>query len=1151
MKRAVKATGLFLALLIILLPLDIVGMSESSVPGNLLSQTVDFSVLPVSEEEFYDKKCALDTDSLLFTSGVMLDEPSRVGIGEDKTNFKGFYTRDTDGDGRTDTLCAASYNNKGMRFTLGMTVESDWSSAEAVVLHVDNSVNSWSVWQECILELNTVGGKNITMKPADEAADSVCFFVNENDLSINTLRIAETGYSIIPGNQKGWLIIPASVFSEEITENIASIGFDLSSKAGIYTSLSEIGFTADYEAFLGELTGNIQHMIELSPCTGGTALLTVDGIQSGMAAEGQTVKVEVSPNIGYELGCVTVTSADGKQTVDVNGVLFEMPDYDVVVTVVFDKQTGFDFPERIYGKATDLSGLTAGDYRDGDPNWDCVIDTGTEIYSKGIIIDREPMGYGENTVNFHGFWAIDVDGDGKTDLLKAHPFNDQGMNFTLGFNTAERIPDTREAIAIRIANTEITGSSWNETTLQSMMLTLIDSEGNEYPLKDPASAGDAEVYFVSELEQIKQTFKVSENGYQFIPATKSGWAVIPMELFEGISGKEELSAVSVKLSSTWNAYTYIYQVGFTSDIDELLNIMTGKAARYSIETEKSKNGSVTADSVSSREGRLITVTAVPDSGYVFAGLSVTEKESGNQVECNYNTFVMPACDVVISAVFKESPYSEAHRLNEVYTITQDFSSAEEAEYVDWENGPDLSGLIEQGILVEDLNRGFEGSGVENCFNGNGIYITDTGEGFGKCLRLWSHDNTGMSVSIKSNDITDTADYEGLVLHMHNTEHRSTAIPALSVTLYLKGDDGKPDLSNPIKPKGASALWGTTVYLIDDETGEVTEKQLGYSAEDASKLTETEKHYSQFFMPDAFTGYAVIPFSYFSEQFDAHDVAAVRLDYTVTDWYMYSNIYDIGFTPSTENFVRISSLGNYTEVLLYDELYEIGEDVFTKYYDTENTVTINVLKDYLSYYSWFFEGQDIIRRISLNPEIEFTNVSNTEFEKLKSSGMDAVYVNIRQLVLPGKASVSLDVSWDFFDDTSVTLYKFDPQTENLTDTGIKGTVANGIITLPFTEGGHYVVAAPASGGAAEEEQQPEVNPGEPVYDTITNTYEVEEKSGHYETIPGTQRYKTVRTTHFDGFKTWFIVLLAAGGVVVAAGITVTVIILVKRKKGGRL
>ena len=96
-----------------------------------------------------------------------------------------------------------------------------------------------------------------------------------------------------------------------------------------------------------------------------------------------------------------------------------------------------------------------------------------------------------------------------------------------------------------------------------------------------------------------------------------------------------------------------------------------------------------------------------------------------------------------------------------------------------------------------------------------------------------------------------------------------------------------------------------------------------------------------------------------------------------------------------------------------------------------------------------------------------------------------------------------------------------------------------------------MAAPASGGAAGEEQQPEVNPGEPVYDTITNTYEVEEKSGHYETIPGTQRYKTVRTTHFDGFKTWFIVLLVAGGVVVAAGITVTVIILVKRKKGGRL
>lgn len=1141
MKTAVKALSVLLALIMFTLPLDILSFSQSSAPENLFTQTIDFGELPVSNSEFYNSGCKLNTESLLFTSGIMLDKADTVGMGRNKTNFKGFYTEDTDKDGKTDTLCAVSMNNWGMRFTFGMNVPSDWSGAEALVLHVDNSANSWNVMQSFNLKLNTPS-KSIAMKPAADAAGEICYFINDTDESISTCTADDSGWPVMPGNKSGFIIIPLSVLEELPGGEVSSVSFDISSKASIFTRLSQIGFTDNITAMLGALSGGIPHTVSIEPSVGGSASVTVDGAVAGMAAEGQTVRIVPVPETGYELANVSAFSADGNTEIEVNGVLFTMPDFDVSVKVLFESASGSGYPERIYSTATDFSVLPSRDYRDGNPNWDCVINTDTDLYKKGIILDREPMGHGENTVNFHGFWAEDINADGKTDYLKAHPFDNTGMNFTLGFNSKKNIPENPEAVAVKIGNKDIAGSAWHEGLYQSMQLTLIDSKGKEYPMIDKAGKS---VTFISADDQVRRDYQLSEYGYSFIPVGSTGWAVIPLDLFEGITGEEEFIGVGVSLSSTWNAYTYIYEFGFTNDMTELIKIMTGKAERYDITVSDCKNGRITADTVSSREGRRISIAAFPDDGYILDKLSVAETESGKLLTVTGGAFSMPPCDVTISADFKESPYNSAGRLNQVYKITQDFETAQHGEYIDWEKGPDLTPFVEQGIFIEDLKRGFRSEGVANSYNGNGIFVADNEEGFGTSLRLWTHDNLGMSVSIKSNELGDSIDYEGLVLHMHNTETRNSLMPSMTVVLYLKGADGKPDLSNPITVKSATSLYGTTVYLIDDETGEVTEKPLGFSAEQAGSLTETEKNQAQYFMPDAFTGYAVIPFSYFAGDFSAQEIAGIRINYNYTDWYMYSSIFDVGFTPSIANFVRISSLGNYSEVLLYDELYNIDQSVFERYFDTENSLTVSVLKDYLNYYMWRFEGVDIVNKIALNPEIVFMNVNDSGIERLYSSD-SAVYVNIKQNKFPAKAKISLDVSWDFFDGTHVCLYRYDAKSGRLTDMGIKGIVKQGFIELPFTEGGEYVIALERfTPGIAEREV--ETGTEEDVYDTVTKNNIVEEKNGHYETVQGTKRYKTVKTIHFDGLKTWFIAVIVSGAVVLAAGLTAITVVLIKKRK----
>ena len=80
-----------------------------------------------------------------------------------------------------------------------------------------------------------------------------------------------------------------------------------------------------------------------------------------------------------------------------------------------------------------------------------------------------------------------------------------------------------------------------------------------------------------------------------------------------------------------------------------------KPTLYSIEVQAADNGSVTASREEAAAGEIITLTAVPDSGYVLDGLFVsTDASQRAAVAVNkYGEFTMPAGDVTVSATFKQ------------------------------------------------------------------------------------------------------------------------------------------------------------------------------------------------------------------------------------------------------------------------------------------------------------------------------------------------------------------------------------------------------------------------------------------------------------------------------------------------------------------
>ena len=82
-------------------------------------------------------------------------------------------------------------------------------------------------------------------------------------------------------------------------------------------------------------------------------------------------------------------------------------------------------------------------------------------------------------------------------------------------------------------------------------------------------------------------------------------------------------------------------------------ISTGETAQtYKITTAATTHGTVTVDQTSAKKGDTVTITAVPDTGYMLKSLTATDS-SGKNISIKDSKFQMPASDMTINAVFEK------------------------------------------------------------------------------------------------------------------------------------------------------------------------------------------------------------------------------------------------------------------------------------------------------------------------------------------------------------------------------------------------------------------------------------------------------------------------------------------------------------------
>ena len=251
-------------------------------------------------------------------------------------------------------------------------------------------------------------------------------------------------------------------------------------------------------------------------------------------------------------------------------------------------------------------------------------------------------------------------------------------------------------------------------------------------------------------------------------------------------GIVEITATSRSLNTIVTAYEV--QVGEfkTSNISIDESIVGGKVTTSPLDKAK--------------EGDIVTVTATPDQGYVLDSISVVLSSDNTAIELTKeNTFVMPANNVTVNAVFKEFIPD--------YTISLNPQSADFGSVI-----IDYAALMEQTITVE--NTGNQVVELTNPVSENYIIsnLSKTKLEIGETCTF----------TIKPKDSLLVGDYSENITISTNMETSATLavkfVVANSMSVSITGDKivkigNNTTLVADVTPENTEVIWSTSDETI--------------------------------------------------------------------------------------------------------------------------------------------------------------------------------------------------------------------------------------------------------------------------------------------------------------------------------------------------
>lgn len=495
----------------------------------------------------------------------------------------------------------------------------------------------------------TVSGVTVT----DAGNDKFTFTMPADDVTVNATFSAKT-YTITKGEVVNGSFTVASSAKTGDTVTVST-----TPKNGYAVSQVKVSGASVKDAGSGKYTftmpaDNVQVDVTFAAKSYKITKAEVKNGSVSVASSakyGDTVTVTATPSAGYEISKVTVSGAEVKDAG--NGkYTFTMPAQDAKVSVTFAAKTSKITTEKTKnGKVEVVSSAKTGDTVE-------IKLTANKGCAVSSLVVKDASG---KTVSTSGKGSVRTFKMPTSDVTISVTFEKTNFKVSLsaGNGGTASVDKTTAGYDDKVTITTKPNSHYK---VDSVKVTDIDgktvkAEGKDgkYTFKMPNSNATVKVTFKGEEYAISAgkvnngSISVDSKGVygskiSFQVNTEAGYAVS--------SVKVTCNGSAVSVSGTNGSYSFTMPAG-----DVAISAVTEEVV-YSVWTEETENGTFEVSESYGKMGSVITVTTIPDEGYMVNSVTITDSR-GNLVsfsgEEDVYTFKMPASNVMVEVSFEEIP----------------------------------------------------------------------------------------------------------------------------------------------------------------------------------------------------------------------------------------------------------------------------------------------------------------------------------------------------------------------------------------------------------------------------------------------------------------------------------------------------------------
>ncbi len=393
----------------------------------------------------------------------------------------------------------------------------------------------------------------------------------------------------------------------------SATAFETTGAGSLSFSSNEISLSAAASRFPGRAVRLVQDIVNyaVTITTPENGTVTAD---KTTAAAGETVTLTIAPATDYELGTLTVKDANDNTITVSEGNKFTMPASAVTVTATFKRPDTQEWVDLGLPSGLRWATCNVGAYS-------------PEIYG-----------------NYYAWGETDTKSNYSWDNYKFGAYKQMSKYCTASdYGTVDNLTTLEAADDAAAVNwgglwRMPTDAEWTELRENCDWTWTADYNNTGVAGCIVASKTNDNSIFLPAMGEYSGTDNgnVGKYGYYWSSSLHGSVSVSAWDICFG----ETQSATSL--------YNYRKNGLPVRPVQEVV--------KYAVTITTPENGTVTADETKAAEGKTVTLTITPDTGYELDVLSVKDAED-NKITVENNKFTMPASAVTVTATFKEIDYA--------------------------------------------------------------------------------------------------------------------------------------------------------------------------------------------------------------------------------------------------------------------------------------------------------------------------------------------------------------------------------------------------------------------------------------------------------------------------------------------------------------